>query len=179
MALMKNIAASRGWKGFDFHISQADINNLNQKLEGLNEDVKKRILTKALRAGGKIFIIEAKQRVMSDRVYEGIRGMTRTVRGVKGYIAGPSKGFPNPAWLEYGTMDQYVGRGRGGKSYIVKRTKSIQGADGNWYTLRAGRRMTKGQRRRPFIQPAFDTKYPAVINKIGDVIKVEVLKHGK
>jgi hypothetical protein len=176
MGIMKNIAASRGWKGFDIKLSSVDVANIEKKLEGMADEVKKKVISKALRSGGKIFIIEMKSRVRSDRVHQGIRGMKRTVSGIQGYIAGPSAGFPNPAWLEYGTLDKYAGRGRGKGSYLVNRTKSIWGADGNWYTIRAGARMTRGISPRPFVKPSWDSKHTAVFNKIGEVVDKELGK---
>lgn len=179
MGLMKNIAMSRGGRGFAFMVSPSDLARFQDKLKGIDNDLQKKIISKALRSGGKIFIQAAKTRVQSDRVEAGIRGTLRTVRGIKGYIAGASQTLPNPAWLEYGTMDKYTGSGRGGKSYRIKRTKRLKGADGNWYTLPEGREMTRGQRPRPFLRPSFNEKYPAMINKMADTIGKELLKHGR
>lgn len=179
MGLMKNIAMSRGFKGFDIRLDQSDINVINQKLENIDKDLRGKSMMKALRAGGRVFIKEAKARVKSDRVEKGIRGTTKTLGGVKGYIAGPSKGFPNPAWLEYGTLDRYTGGGGGKGSYRIKETKRVRGRDGEFFTLRAGRVITRGMRAQPFIRPTFETKYQAMINKIAEVIGKEIEKHGR
>lgn len=178
MGLMKNIAMSRDFKGFDFHLNEYDIKQLEDKLKDIDAKLKSQIIAKALRAGGKIFILEARSRAKWDRVGSGVRGVSKTSGGIKGYLAGPSTGLPNPAWLEYGTLDKYIGHGRGKGSYRVRRTHSVRGGDGEWFTLKAGRIMTKGITPRPFLQPSFDTKYPAMINKIGEVVGKEIVKNG-
>ena len=66
---MKNIAASRDFKGFDFKLSQADLVTFESKLKQLSDDIQDKALAKALRAGGRVFILEAKSRQrISDRV---------------------------------------------------------------------------------------------------------------
>lgn len=179
MALMKNIAASRNFRGFDFHISRSDMANLSIKIDRLSADIRNKATGKALSRGGKVFIMEAKRRVTSDRVEAGIRGTLRTKGGVKGYIAGPSAGLPSPYWLEYGTLDKYVGHGRGKGGYTVRRTKRFRAADGTFVTIRAGHRITSGIRPRPFLQPSFDAKYPAMINEMAQTLEKEIIKHGK
>ena len=179
MALMKNIAMSRGFRGFDFQISNSDLVRFNETLGTMERDLKIKIVAKALRSGGKVFLDEARARVTSDRVEKGLRGTLRTVNGEKGYIAGPSKGLPNPAWLEYGTLNKYTGRGKGGGSYRVKKTKRLMGGDSQFFTLRAGREISGGIRPRPFLRPSFDAKYPQMINKMAEVIGKELKAHGR
>lgn len=180
MGLMKNIAASRDFRGFEFKLSQTDVDNLFSKLDKMDLDIKTKIVSQALRAGGKVFIIEAKSRQsVSDRVESGIRGTLRTVKGIKGYIAGPSAGLPNPAWIEYGTLDKYHGFSKKHKaSYTVKRTKRFQVGRNEWWIIPGGTVISGGIRPRPFLRPSFEAKYPEMLDKMGKVIEKGLKKYG-
>ena len=181
MGLMKNIAMSRDWKGFDFKLSQVDVANLQSKLDGMSKEFKDRALDKALRSGGKIFILEMKQRQnVSDRVDAGIQGGLRKSGGVRGYIAGASKGFPNPAWFEYGTLDKYTGySNKHHANYRVKRTKQFTDTTGEWWRIKAGTVISGGIRPRPFVMPSFNAKYGAMINKMSESLGKDLKKYGR
>lgn len=182
MGLMKNIASSGDWKGFTMTLSPASVADIQKKLDAIGNDFKDKALMKALRSGGKIFIIEAKRRqTVSDRVDQAIGGQSKKVGGVRGYLAGVKSVFPNPAWIEYGTLDKYVGFSKRHKpSYRVKRTKTFRSrTSGAYVTLRGGHVISSGIRPRPFLNPTWDTKKEAMFNEIGNVLSKELKKHGK
>jgi hypothetical protein len=172
---------TRGGSGIEFKLDPIDEQHLQRTLSDLSDKVAKKISRKALRTGGKVYIMELKRTVKSDRVERNIKGVGRTAGGVPGYIVAPQTGLPNPAWLEYGTMNYYRGTNpRAGRGYKVKKTKHFTDLAGNWWHIKEGTFIRNGQRPQPFVKPAWRSKKDDVLRQIEKTLKVEIekLAHG-
>lgn len=178
MGLSKRLKdVTHGGRGIDFRLDPVDERRLHNLLSTISSDMQKKISRKALRAGGKIFIIDVKRRSPSDRVESGIKMISRTSVGVPGIIIGASVGLPNPAWFEFGTNKFYIGNNpKAGRGYYIKSLKRIKIWD-RWYTLpskKYGNFVTGGIKPIKFIKTSWDASKRQVSNKIEQVIKQEI-----
>jgi hypothetical protein len=106
--------------------------------------------------------------------------VTRTAGGVKGYLMGPQSGFPNPFWIEYGTLSQYQGSGRKHKqSWTMPKTVRFTTKSGDWITVKAGTVFSKGITPRPYMRPAWDQTKSTIEKRMAEKLGKEIVKLAK
>lgn len=138
--------------------------NVRRYMRGLPADMRRSLLPGAARAGGRVIADEARERVASDAVRNGI---TLRVQQDDDHVTariGVSKGWPLSlgVWLEYGTDPHYItvdDSQRQGMS--ANRINLLKKRDG--VLVINGKPVGKtvlhpGARPHPFLRPALDTK---------------------
>lgn len=140
---------------------QADV---RRYFDGLRADVVRSLLPGAARAGAKVIADEARGKVTSDAVREGVRTAVRADGGrvvARIYVA---KGWALSVgiWLEYGTDPHYItvddSQREGMSAGRINRLKKNAGTLVINGTPVGKTVLHSGARPHPFLRPALDTK---------------------
>lgn len=141
------------------------LRELERALQQLPAKLQKNVLRGAMRAGGRVFVVEARQLVPTD--HGDLRRSIRTsVRIVNGRVTATVKAGGKGAW--YGHLVEFG---------HWKTHTSFQTKDGRWLS---GPKLEVPTwiGPQPFMRPSFDSKAPAAIEAIADYLRKRLTKEG-